>query len=479
VWAATARGLSRFKDGVFKTLTKAEGLEDEVVYQLLDDGAGHLWLGCNTGLYRARKDRLAACLEGRARRIFPLGFKREDGLANVEFKAGSGANFKGRDGKLYFLTVKDLAVIDPARIVEEPALPLVDIQEVVADGTPLAQARAANQQRAATVRPGTTRVEFHYAGLSFTAPEQVQYQYKLDGYDNEWVEARHERTAVYTRISPGRYEFRVRAANKAGVWNESKTALALIVQPQVWQTVWFKTFCAAALFAAAFAFYRFRMARLEMRRAEQQAFSRKLIEAEEEERKRIAGELHDSLSQELQLIRNRAQMALNFMQPSAELSEQLKEISDGSNKAVAETRIISYALRPPELEHFGLTRALELLVERVGNASGFEASSELDNIDDVLTKKMEINFYRIIQESLNNVVKHARATRVIVTVKRNGSAIEASVFDNGVGFPTDAARTGGLGLSGIKERAQMLGGRMEIHSAIGKGTRIDIVVPAK
>jgi signal transduction histidine kinase len=255
------------------------------------------------------------------------------------------------------------------------------------------------------------------------------------------------------------------------------------MQPQIWQTIWFKAAGVATAIAAIYGFFRRRVAQVEERRHEQEAFSRQLIESQEDERKRIAGELHDSLAQELQLIRNRAQMALNLMEPPPPVAEQLAEISAASSRAIAETRAISYALRPPELEHFGISRAIEVMIEKVAEAFGLQASAEVEKIDGLLQPEMEINLYRILQESLNNVVKHAAARKVIVSIKRMGSQIEASVFDDGRGFmiaaeaDSKARPPSSLGVSGMKERAAILKGTLEIQSALGKGTRVSILLP--
>jgi two-component system, sensor histidine kinase LadS len=209
-----------------------------------------------------------------------------------------------------------------------------------------------------------------------------------------------------------------------------------------------------------------------------------LLASQEQERTRIAGELHDSLSQDLQLIKNRAQMALNYLSPTAEMQAHLTEISAISAKAIAGTRAISYALRPPEFERFGLTRAIELMVEQVAQSAGFQAAPELESIDGLLSNEQQLNVYRILQECLNNVVKHAQAARVIVTAQRQGRQIEISVFDNGCGFapadpgPREAAPSRvGLGLNGMQERARILGGKLEIQSTVGIGTRLTLVIP--
>jgi len=212
-------------------------------------------------------------------------------------------------------------------------------------------------------------------------------------------------------------------------------------------------------------------------RAVQESFARRLIESQEQERKRLAHELHDSLGQSLQVIKGRTQLGSRETSNPAQCAQQFKEIDDTVSRAIREVRAISHALRPAELDQLGLTKAIEWMVENVSATSAANFGSELENLDGVFSPEMEISLYRIIQEGLNNVVKHAAATQVILELKRESNTVRFSLLDNGRGcLRADLKSNGGLGLESIAERAKFLGGTFEIQSAPGKGTRLTVLL---
>ena len=215
----------------------------------------------------------------------------------------------------------------------------------------------------------------------------------------------------------------------------------------------------------------------ERERRAKEDFTRRLIESQEVERRRIAGELHDSLGQDLLLIANRLQLALGKPEVPPALCAELEGIGALAAQAVAEVRRISHALRPPQLDHLGLTRALRAMLDSVARTAGFRLSCRVEDIDGVYPAELEANWYRILQEGLNNnILKHARARNVDVVLEHDVRAIRLIVADDGRGFvPTDAAD--GIGLRNIAERARILGGELRIDSAPETGTRLEITAP--
>jgi signal transduction histidine kinase len=327
------------------------------------------------------------------------------------------------------------------------------------------------------IKAGVRRVVFRYTALSFNAPEKLRFQYRLEGYDEDWVNAGTAREAVYTRLPAASYRFRVTATNKDGVINQTGAVLAVTVVPPWWQTWWFRGIGMVGLGGFVFGVYEFRVHQHRKARSVQESFSRRLIESQEQERKRLAGELHDSLGQSLQIIKGRTQLALRQASNPPECIQQFQEIGETTSRAIQEVRAISHALRPAELDQLGLTKAVEWMVENISRTSSTHFACETDNVDGVLNPEMEINLYRIIQEALNNVLKHAAATEVILELKREFNSVRFSLLDNGRGFQTDQKPTGGLGLESIAERAKLLGGNLDIQSAPRKGTRLTVLLP--
>jgi signal transduction histidine kinase len=208
-------------------------------------------------------------------------------------------------------------------------------------------------------------------------------------------------------------------------------------------------------------------------------YARQLIASQEAERTRIAVELHDGLGQNLLLIKNRAQLALGKEDPAAGFHEQMQGISDLASQTIAEVRQISRDLHPPQLDHLGLTRALETMINSTAQASGIAFEHKLDFTDDIFPKDAAMNLYRIVQESLNNILKHSHARKARIGLGRDVHEVELSIVDDGCGFKTDeaAGNPKGLGLKNIAERVKMLGGSLKMDSQPGNGTHVEVTIP--
>jgi PAS domain S-box-containing protein len=215
--------------------------------------------------------------------------------------------------------------------------------------------------------------------------------------------------------------------------------------------------------------------------AARQEFTRRLIASQEAERRRIAGELHDSLGQDLLLIKNRAALALNDPAVLPEHRSPLENIQDMASLAIAEVRRISHDLRPYQLDHLGLTRALEAMIGGAARNTGFPFERKFDQVDDIFPGESATHLYRAVQESVNNILKHSRATQARIDLQRDVHEVRLTISDNGRGFEASpaaaAGNTAGFGLRNIAERVRILGGRLEVNSGRGSGTGVVIVIP--
>lgn len=206
-------------------------------------------------------------------------------------------------------------------------------------------------------------------------------------------------------------------------------------------------------------------------------YAQRLIESMEAERKRIATELHDSIGQELMIIKNRAVLGLNNLRNRKNIEEQLHEISNAASQALQEIREITYHLRPYQLDKLGLSKAIESIINRAEKTTTIEFKCDIDPIDNSVPKEMEIHVYRILQECVNNIVKHSKATTAKVRIKRWHNRLNIDVEDNGTGFNTAPDKhDAGIGILGIKERVKLIGGTMRIESNVGSGTRVLITI---
>jgi len=465
-------GVFRLRNGEFKAITTKDGLFDQGAFQILEDDFGRFWISSNRGIYRVNRQQLNDFADGKIQTVTSVAYGVKDGMVDAECNGGrSPAGFKSRkDGTLWFPTQKGIVVINPKLLptVSEP--PNVVIENCLIDGkeTPC---------DAIKILPENDSLEIKYTGLSFNKPEQIQFKYKIEGLDENWVEAGTRRRAYFTHLPPGEYSFRVSAANIDGIWNETGANLKISIKSPFYRTFWFLSLGILACIGILILIYSRHIKSLERGRAAQEEFSRKLIESQESQHKRIASELHDSLGQDLLIIKN---WALIGLRNGADSSKQLAEISETASAAIDEVREIAYNLRPFHLDELGLKKAVESMLERIAKSSTTQFVWEIDSIDGFFPRELEINFYRIVQECLNNIVKHSAASEAGVKIRRSDDkSLTLLVWDNGKGFDTDLmalkrASQSAFGLAGINERARILGGKIVINSTPDEGTTVKL-----
>jgi signal transduction histidine kinase/ligand-binding sensor domain-containing protein len=475
LWVGTYDGgLSRYQNGRFTNYTTKEGLYSDGVFQILDDGLGYFWMSSNRGIYRVSKQQLNDFAAGKIKFVTSISYSKQDGLPSLECNGGrQPAGIKASDGKLWFPTQQGVAVINPSEVPTNPLPPPVLIESCLLDREAIA---FRDELR---ISPGQSNLEINYTGLSFIKPDQVRFKYQLVGQDHDWIEAGTRRAANYSYLSPGKYTFKVIAANSDGVWNEVGAQLTVIVLPAFYQTWWFRLLVLLTIAGSIGLVFKRRLDRAHRARRVQEVFSSRLIDSQEQERKRIAAELHDSIGQSLLIIKNRAFLGLNVNNGPAAAREQLREISGSVTDALEEVRAIAYDLRPSQLERLGLSTTLEEMLERVAATSDIQFAYQIAALDGVFTPEMEINLYRVVQESVNNIIKHSQATAAEVNLTRSAQAIELVIEDNGRGFAPDsnsasAAGKRSFGLTSIAERVRMLGGSLQIDSTNGTRIRINL-----
>jgi signal transduction histidine kinase/ligand-binding sensor domain-containing protein len=471
LWIGThGGGLSRFKDGRFATISARQGLYNDQIFQILEDDDANLWMNCNTGIWRTSLRQLNEVADGSRLAVESFAYGTADGMLSSEGVGANLAGWKMRDGSLWFPTTKGIVVVDPRGRDREPSRVL--IEGITVDREPRAIGGPIR------LTPGQENLEIQYTGLSWSRPPAIKFRFRLIGLDRDWVDAGARRTAYYSHLPPGSYTFNVTADNGEGVWNATGMTLAIVVLPRFYQTWWFSAAVALCLGGLVWLSWQYRIAQMRRAQAAQQTFSRQLIESQERERQRIAAELHDSLGQNLLVVKNRALLGA-LSQQDEEARKQFTEIGATVTQTLEEVRTISYNLRPHHLDQLGLTTTIRAMIDKIAESAAIGISSELDDIDSVFPPADEITIYRIIQESLNNVVKHSRATEAHVAVRCHDHHVEITIRDNGQGFVSNASNTsaadrGGFGLKGLAERVHMLAGTHRIESGPGRGTTVTV-----
>lgn len=472
-------GIGWLRNGHWVIFNKQRGLFDNGAFQMLEDQSRHFWISSNRGLYRVDRDQLEAVADGREKLVTSIAYGRADGMLSAECNGGLWpAGAKDGQGAFWFPTQMGVAIVDvdKVRTVRQP--PKVVIESATVEHKPQ------DEINDAVLKPGQTNLEIAYTALSYTKPEQITFRYKLQGVDENWQEVGTRRTAYYTHLPPGEYVFHVAAQNSDGVPSQQDALLQVTVVPTFYQRRWFTLLVAALGAVLLWTFWNYRITQLHKAQARQQNFSRELIASQENERRRIAAELHDSLGQRLIIINNLALFLLRTkgkIRTEQDKQQTMEEISAEASAAIEETRAISYALRPFQLDRLGLTRAIQALCTMISRASEIVVRTDLADIDDAFPEELRINVYRIVQEALNNVVKHSGATSADVTARRSGGTVTITVSDNGHGLSSERRiimpGQGGFGMTGMQERATLLRGSLNIRSDAEAGTLLTIQLP--
>ena len=472
VWMATLEdGVIRLSGGNLQAFGTTDGLPTRVIYSVDVGDEDDLWLRSNVGLIRVRKQSMEQRLSDPATKLRVTLFDQAEGLPATDMREAANQGFLRLDrSTFWFATPAGIASLHPSDFRSSATSPHAKLEEHTIDQSIRMPASRI------VLRPGQSNLELHYTALGSKSPEQVNFRYRLRGYDKEWIAAGTRRVAYYTHLPPGAYTFEVQAADEDGeAWEAVGASADVRVLTPFYRTWWMKTLLCLLLLGGLSSFVwtrrRINMERSRMR----QTFTHKLIETQEGERKRIAHELHDSLGQHLALIRT---LALLPIARVGAAGDHLAKIADQSAVAIQEVESISYDLRPYQLDRLGLTTAILSLLEHFEESSAARMTHSIENIDGFFAKNLEINVYRIVQEALANVLKHAAAKEVTVTVSQTGNSLRLMVTDNGRGFTgsTGGAGSSGLGLIGIQERAEALGGQAAIESAEGQGTKVIVTV---
>ena len=481
-------GLARFKDGKFTGYTMKTGLPNDGAFQILEDDNRNFWISSNRGIYRLKKDELNEFADGRRERVTSVAYGKSDGMLNAEANGGrSPAGIRARDGRLWFPTQDGAAVIDPREITINLQPPPVVIEGVKIDNddvefknfyaeTDKEKPAIRDPQSQIRIEPSQQSFEITYTALSFINSENMRFKYILEGLDDKWIDAGTRRLAYFSHVPPGEYTFRVIAANSDGVWNEQGATLEIIVLPPFYQTWWFLILISFVIASTAYLLFRYRLRQVSLKHAAELAFSRRLIDSREQERKRLAAELHDGLGQNLAIIKNRAMLGILKGDDQARVLKEFDSISESAMRAIEEVREITNNLRPHLLDRLGLTKAINAMLKKVSDV--IEIESEVDSIDNIFSEAQEISIYRIVQESLNNVIKHSNASGARVVIKAFENSVSIYIEDDGAGFEIETIKSkSGFGLIGLKERTQLLNGVFSIDSKTGQGTKIKVKIP--
>ena len=468
VWIAGEGGLSRFENGRFTTLSPHNGLLGSSVSAMLEDDAGNLWLACAMGILRVSKAEIEKALASPTYRMTGLAIGAADGLRGLpRQRQPFPTAARAADGTLWFATSVGVAMIDPNAVPINRVRPPVVIESITADDKIMAV------QPDLELPPRTRTLQFDFAALSLTDPDRVQFQYKLDGYDEDWHGPITSRRLTYTNLPPGQYRLQLIAANNDGVWNREGATLAFRILPAFYQTLAFRLAGFGAIAAIAWLIYRRRVSlvarRLNLRHEERLS-----------ERERIARELHDTLLQGAYGLILRFHAVAEQIAPSEPARRMMNEALDRADEVVREARDRVEGLR---------TRAMPDLSDaftRAGNELARDRDTDLRLIvegrSETLHDVVRDEAYWIGREALINAFHAAGARHVELELIYGQNELRLRCRDDGRGIDPALLGAGGRpghwGIQGMRERASRIGADLEISSREGAGTEVDLRVPA-
>ncbi|MEO7358115.1 MAG: two-component regulator propeller domain-containing protein, partial [Ignavibacteria bacterium] len=468
LWLGTTNGIKSF-DIITKTFKRFNNIKDggrDDIIGLMKDTKGNFWSTINKGITKFNLND----------KTF-TNYGVSDGFQVNTFSIKPN-QYKARDGEMFFAGSKGLTSFYPESIPKNENIPTIILTDFRIFNKEIKLDTSITEKKSITISYKENFFSFDFASLDYTNPVKNQHAYKLEGIDHDWINVGNLRTANYTDIEPGEYIFRVKGSNNDGVWNEEGTSVKLTITPPWWQTWWFKSCGAILIFMTAGYGYKKRVGKLKKEKSAQEEFSKKLLNSQEEERKKIASVLHDSIAHDVLITKNSSEIGLRSAGENEVVKEILNKISEQSSSILNELRRIQFSLHPYEVEKLGLTKSIKSIVERVSKSTQIEFTIEEDFIDKTFSEENEIHLYRIIQEAINNIIKHSYATQTNIKISRADENLFITISDNGKGFSkSNALKKNSMGLSGISERVKILGGNLEIESEPGKGTVLKISLP--
>lgn len=480
--ASAATGLLRASGGMSSVLGEREGLPFNNVFSLELDGRGGLWLSGDEGLVRIGLDDVERWVRKEIESVPAARLGERDGLRDRECNGwGRPASARLPDGSLVYPTFAGIAVVDPSRL----PMPVLTPGEVFVDRASTG-ARELSPTGRVRLGAGERDLRLAFGCIEFEIPESVLFRYVLEGLDARWVPAGGGREATYAHVPPGRYRFRLQARLPGQEWVEAHSTPEVVVTPTLVESTWFRALAALLVFGSLVGgvVRRFRVQRahaneISVSREELRRLASALLKAQEEERARLARELHDDLTQRLAGL---AMLTGGYAQAvrrctMRDLPPKLEELGHELEKLARDSQSISRELHPSLLERVGLDGALRAECATFGARTGLKIDYESRDVPDDLAPEVGIVLYRIAQEALRNVVSHSGANEARVSLAGTGGALELTVEDGGRGFdPTACPPGSGLGLSSMAERARLVRGKLTIESSPGAGTRVRLLV---
>lgn len=468
-------GVGRIRDGKFSSITTRRGLHDAYICAMMLDDGGGFWFCSDHGIFQVRQLELENALAGKIDSVRSVLYGREESLPSLQGNFGYSPGFtRARDGHIWFPTRAGLVAINPNQSSPNHLAPPVVIERVLVDGQNIPLPR--NDE--ATLPARHRKIEIEFTALSFVAPENVAFRYKLDGWDDNWINVpRGQRGVSYTRLPTGNYHLHVTACNNAGIWNDTGATLAFEVEPFVWQTWWFRLLTVSLLMgsvAVVVRYYSRRKYLARLRKLEQEAVLQK-------ERARIAKDIHDELGANLTQISLLGKFTQHDLTEPAKAGAHVEKIAAIARQGIKYVDEIVWAVNP---RNDTLSQLLDYAGQyAVDFLSTADIRCRIDFPEKIPARQLPADLrhglFMVVKEALNNAVKHSGASEITLSAHLENNLLHLAIGDNGRGFSSPKEDALADGLRNMRQRVTDLGGRCDIESAPGTGTnvRVELALP--
>jgi len=460
LWIGTNGGLNKFNMGTGNCLrfTEKNGLINNVVYGVLSDQFNNLWMSTNKGLARFSTSTNQF-----------KNFEIHNGLQSNEFNRY--AYCKTNDGTMFFGGINGFNYFNPNEIKDNTFNPQVQItdfklnnQTVTFDLASELLTQPIYLTKKLTLDYKNNVITFDFAAFDFAAPVENKFQYKLVGFNNNWLSTNNNHSATYTNLYPGTYYFMVRGSNSDGVWSKNECTLKLVILPPWYMTWWFIFSMLLLLFLIIYSLYKYRL---------NEANKLHLI------RNRIAADLHDEIGSTLSSISLFSEVVkLKSKTKMPEITPMLNRISSNIDEMMEAMNDIVWTINSHNDDFENILIRMRSNASELFEAKGYEFQFNFDK--KLFSVKLGMvarkNVYLVFKEAINNIVKYANGTSVAITISISKNEITLLIEDNGIGFETTNASKGN-GLNTMKKRATEINGKFSIYSKPGLGTKVKFSFP--
>ncbi len=465
LWVSSESGLIYVPSSLapVQLFTQSDNLPTNVIKGVIDDDAGHLWLGTEQGIVRV--DQAALLSSGNRARSTSVVFGRGDGLRNAQVRFNS--MFRSRNGDIWSVTRQELAMIQPREIQTKPLAPIVIDRVAIDDHDSGAAALAP-----ITVPAGRHRISILYTLPEFQIPGRIHFRYRLEGWDKSWIEAGTLRDATYTGIPPGHYIFRVMNSDGYGHWTSNRSSLSVSVEPFFYQTRLFLVLVALLVFTGIWQLHRLRLSQVS-------SSINARMQERMQERARIARELHDTLLQSIIGVSMHMYAASQEVRADAFLSSMLRQASQRLRTLAEQGRSAVDGLRSSGVPPDSLETRLTLALREMELPAGVEPEIHSAGSHIVLRPLVQLEVEQIARQAVANAVQHSGASVIRLDILYQPGHFFMSVSDDGRGFDRQTqlrGRNGHWGITGMRERAQAIGGKLNILSNAPSGTIVEVAL---